>query len=147
SLLDMIDHVPLCTLDDIERFKDMCQHAIDHGELEGLKKFPHISSRELKKKQAAANQEAKEAAKVKKNSKGKAKEDAGLGALVAAMQQNAKDRSDALIDKLEAQAKADNATKGRKRKGAAKDLAAENEPTEEEFQALQSKLFSKKPKA
>ena len=82
-LLDMIDHVPLCSLDDLDRFKIMCQAAIDAGELEKMKKFNQIKERELKKKRAALDKERGIAEKVtisakKKNRKNNQNEEASF---------------------------------------------------------------------
>lgn len=78
-LLDMIDHVPLCSLDDLDRFKSMCQSAIDTGELEKMKNFPKINERALKSKRAALKkerglvEEASDAAAKKKGKKNSTK--------------------------------------------------------------------------
>lgn len=77
----MIDLVPLCSLADLDRFKLMCQDAIDAGELEKLKKFPIINARDLKRRQKEAEKEEIEAEKAAKSSKsgiGKGKKDGNL---------------------------------------------------------------------
>lgn len=81
-LLDMIDMIPLCSLSDLDRFKLMCQDAIDSGELEKLKKFPIVSARDLKIRREVEERERKEAEKSTYLAKGeKADKGGGLDGL------------------------------------------------------------------
>ncbi|KAJ3254117.1 hypothetical protein HK103_007505 [Boothiomyces macroporosus] len=60
NLLDMIDHIPLSTYDDLGRYKDICQLAIDQGELSIYRQFPKINQKELKKRKAKLEKEKKQ---------------------------------------------------------------------------------------
>ncbi|KAI8922948.1 hypothetical protein BC831DRAFT_385591, partial [Entophlyctis helioformis] len=58
-LLDIIDLVPLSNLYDIDRFQTLIQDAIDAGEVEQFKKFPIINQRELARRRAQLEKEAR----------------------------------------------------------------------------------------
>jgi DnaJ family protein C protein 9 len=135
SLLEIIDHVPLCSLDDLERFEVLIQEAIDAGEIEQFKKFPTINKRELAKRKAQARKEAAEAKKLRKDKKKQESEAQNQLSLETELKKRNEERLNNLISKLEANVP-------KKKKGKASEL-----PSEEEFTALQEKKFGKKKKA
>ena len=77
SLLDMIDIVPLSSFEDLARFKDIVQHALDDGSVSTTfpDSFPIIDEMDLKRRKAALKKEEKEAAKASLESKQKAKKE------------------------------------------------------------------------
>ena len=150
DIFKIIDSVPCSELEDLDRFHDMIQAAIDAGEVQEYAKFKKVPARELKKRQKAAQSEAKQAEKALAELKAKnhAESDENLDAdaeLKAMIQQKNKSRMESLVSSLEA-----NYTDQKKKSGASskkRKKAAEPEmPTEEEFQALQEKM-AKKSKA
>ncbi|KAJ3268120.1 DnaJ sub C member 9 [Terramyces sp. JEL0728] len=60
NLLDMIDHIPLSNYDDLDRYKEICQLAIDQGELSVYRQFPKINQKELKKRKTRLEKEKKQ---------------------------------------------------------------------------------------
>jgi DnaJ family protein C protein 9 len=135
SLLDIIDHVPLCSLDDLERFETLIQDAIEAGEVEKFKKFPTVNKRDLAKRKSQAKKEAAEANKLQKEKKKQETEAQNQVSLEAQLKKRNEERLNNLISKLEA-----NVPKKKKGK-------ATEPPSEEEFQALQEKKFGKTKKA
>lgn len=142
-LLKLIEHVPLSTLADLDRFQKIIQDAIDAGTVPLIKPFPKINKKELAKMQREMEQEAKEAEEI-------ASRDTGdMESLKKAIQRQSQQRSEALISRLEEQYvnDEDDSKASKKRNQKKRKAASTAEPTEEEFMALQAKLFDKPKKA
>ena len=60
NLLDMIDHVPLSSYEDLERFKQIVEHAILQGLVERKKQFGKINPKELNKRKKRLEREKKQ---------------------------------------------------------------------------------------
>ncbi|KAI8916333.1 chaperone protein dnaJ 6 [Gorgonomyces haynaldii] len=119
KLLDIIDCVPLSKLEDIDRFKQIVEDAIKQGEVPKLKAFGPVPKKALAKKQKELKQEEHEAEE----------EQESLDDLRKQIQRRQQDRENMFSHIEEKYAKG-------KRK----------EPTDEEFEALQAKLFNKSDK-
>jgi hypothetical protein len=122
NLLDMIDHVPLSSYEDLERFKEIVEHAILQGLVERKKQFGKINQKELNKRKKRLEREQKQV-----NQEQKPVEEQ----LQQMIQKRNQQRQDALLDSLTSKY-------GSKTKRQA--------PSEEEFQQLQDKLFKKNKK-
>ncbi|KAI8838065.1 DnaJ domain-containing protein [Chytridium lagenaria] len=115
----VLDSVPLCTYEDEDRFRAIVAEAVKNGDVPKYKKFFTVDKAATEKKEAS-----------------------DLEDLSAKMMQKKNDRLGSLIEKLEREEAERNSTaKGGKGKKAMKKAASE--PSEEEFQKLQDKLFNK----
>ncbi|KAJ1647757.1 hypothetical protein IWQ61_010062, partial [Dispira simplex] len=168
----ILNAVPLCTVEDESRFRDILDRAIADKKVPKYMAYRAFSTEKHAKRRAAAEKEAREAEALAKElgltdrlgqdglhrnkrrrnetrdtSEGEEDSTAGLQALI---QKRSKHRMDDLIANLEAKYTTDksNVKKGKK----AKKFKKHNEsvpvdfvePTDEEFEALQAKLFGKK---
>ncbi|KAI8894757.1 DnaJ domain-containing protein [Globomyces pollinis-pini] len=137
SLLAMTDEVPCCTLDDLDRFKEIVQEAIDNGEVPLEKKFPKIIKKELEKRKKKALEEAKLIEEMnQKNEK-----ENELIVSEQSLQNTLKERNQARMESLIASI----AAKHTNPKGKSK--AVPSEPSEEEFQAIQAQQEKRRMEA
>jgi DnaJ family protein C protein 9 len=129
DLLNMIDIVPLSNYDDLERFRAIIEEAIAAGELQPYKAFKKgVTARELKKRLKIAEEESREVqGLVLLTAEQEVADTQSLEVLIREKNTN---RMQNLIASLEAKAKSERQLKRKKN----------NEPTEEEFQAIQSKM-------
>ncbi|KAJ1926361.1 hypothetical protein IWQ60_003847 [Tieghemiomyces parasiticus] len=159
--------VPLCTVDDEQRFRTLLDAAIADRSLPSFKAYRPFNAATHSRRRRAAEQEAKEAAvlaaelglqqKDRKRSRrareqdesvdgnGEDDDDEGTDQLRALIQQRGRQRMDNLLANLEAKYAAPKSKGKRARKAAPEPVPAE--PSEEEFAALQAKLFGNKAKA
>ncbi|RUS18761.1 hypothetical protein BC937DRAFT_88385 [Endogone sp. FLAS-F59071] len=158
SMDGIFSEVPCSTVDDEERFRVILTEAIKKKEVRSFRAFTVVDPAAQERRRREATREAREAEELKrelglegklgKKGKGAADED-GDEALKALILQNQRKRGevmDAVIENI--LEKERGRTKGKaKAKGKKKEKGVtveEEEPTEEEFQALQMKLFSGK---
>ncbi|KAJ1969004.1 hypothetical protein IWQ62_000901 [Dispira parvispora] len=170
----ILNAVPLCTVEDEPRFRDILDQAIAGKEVPKYKAYKGFSAEKYAKRRVAAEKEAREAEvlaeelgltdklnkggsrgnkrrrnETRETSEGEEDSTAGLQALI---QKRNKHRMDDLIANLEAKyangTDKSNGKKGKKGKRAKQHKESVPvdfvEPTDEEFEALQAKLFGKK---
>ncbi|ORY05952.1 DnaJ-domain-containing protein [Basidiobolus meristosporus CBS 931.73] len=139
----ILGSVMLAEVDDEDRLREILLSAIEKGDIEAYKKFTKVDKKAKARRQQAAAKEAKEAEELarelgldKKLKRKKTESDED--SLRALIQQRSGKRMNQLMDSLEAKYAPKETKKGKKRKTSAK------EPSEEEFKALQEKLFARK---
>ncbi|KAJ3104456.1 DnaJ sub C member 9 [Phlyctochytrium planicorne] len=142
SMDSVLESVPLSSYEDEERFREIVSNAIDLDEVPKYKKFLVVDEAATLRRKKKAEKEAKEAEKAAAKDQKKGMDD--LQALIKGKKQ---DPFGGLIAKLEREEEERRAKggKGKASKKAAKaDEVMPAEPSEEEFQKLQAKLFGDK---
>lgn len=120
----ILEHVILAEWSDESRFREIIETEIGEGRLERYKAFK-ADPKATKKRQRKALKEAKEHEKMMQD------QDNDLKELQALIKSNAKNKLDAVVASIEGKV----TKRGKKRVA---------EPTDEEFEALQKKLFATK---
>ncbi|KAJ3029917.1 UNVERIFIED_CONTAM: hypothetical protein HDU68_010700 [Siphonaria sp. JEL0065] len=159
SMDKVLESIPLCSYEDESRFRQIVQDGVDDGSItevyeryftedkratdrrrKGAEKEEKAflkAEATRKKKEAAAAKKGGKSTNTKKDDDG---EDDGMDELAAELQRRAKERMGGLIEKLEAKATASSSGKRGSKRGTP---AKSSEPSEEEFRAIQNKLFQK----
>jgi len=142
----IMDNIPLCTADDYPRFVEIIDKAIEEKKIKKYKKYNNNYKLAMKARKEFEEKEKKkfekEQAKEKKNKKGKKKEES-IDDLALMIQTNRKRRMDSAIDSiLEKYGKEENKKRKTNKRSSKKNVPMD-EPSEEEFQRLQEKLFGK----
>ncbi|KAI9346510.1 hypothetical protein BDR26DRAFT_855695 [Obelidium mucronatum] len=171
SMQLVLESVPLCSFEDEARFRQIVQEAVDEGTVTDVydgffvedkraterrrkqaereeKEFLKADAARKRKEAAAATAQASAKKKGGKSGAGDGDDSEGLEALQAELKKRAQERMGGLIEKMEARAlaEAESPAAGKTRRGK-RATPAKSEPSEEEFIALQAKLFKGKGKA
>ncbi|KAK9760881.1 hypothetical protein K7432_014665 [Basidiobolus ranarum] len=141
----IMQSVLLAEVEDEDRIRKILQTAIDEGDIKPYKKFTKVDEKAKTRRREQAAREAKEAEELAKELgldkklKRKKNQENDEDSLKALIQQRSAKRMNQLVDNLEAKyAKKESKKTTKKRK------TRVEEPSEEEFLALQEKILSRK---
>ena len=139
------DYIILLNLiDDDDRIRGILTKAITEKKIKEYARFTKETNKQRQKRLDKAREEAKEAEKLKEelnlaytSASGESTKDTSLGAL---LKQRSEQRMSSIIESIEAKYAKKTGMKGQ-RKESQRKRKPETMPSEEEFEALQTKLF------